>query len=236
MLGLGVGFYKIGGNDFLGGFSSPKDLPGILHWWQHDTGLEEDDESAPENGEDITKWADQVGTEHFIGESNLPTYTSATGTLNFPNSNKFLTIASGTSADITLDGDFAVYVRIKFGQTPNSSDIFFKDTDSSNNFLRANSATVIRAKMSGGSLNFTVPTMGTSAFYNIGVERVSGVGHVYVDGTESSTGGLDASAGDWLIDTLQGSKLDEFSTMIIVKGSSLSTDDRAALQIYLAAI
>ena len=231
MLGLGN---SLTGGDILSGFATPADLPSIAHWWQHDTGLEESDESAPEDGEDVTKWTDQIGVEHFVGTSNLPSYTSATGTLNFE-ANDILTIASGTSADITLDGDFAVYARIKFGQTPNVSDVFYSDTDSSNNFLRANSATVLRAKITSGSLNFTVPTMGTSAFYNIGVERVSGVVHAYLDGTESSTGGI-ANTESWLIDTLKGSKTDEFSSLIIVKGSNLSTDDRAALQTYLAAL
>jgi len=233
---LGLGNSLTGGN-VLGGFATPADLPDIAHWWKHDTGLEESDESAPEDGEEVTKWADQIGSEHFLGAddgSNLPIYTSATGTLNFL-AGSILTIASGTSADITLDGDFAVYARIKFGQTPNVSDVFYSDTDSSNNFLRANSATVLRAKITSGSLNFTVPTMGTSAFYNIGVERVSGVVHAYLDGTESSTGGI-ANTESWLIDTLKGAKLDAFSSMIIVKGSNLSTSDRAALQTYLAAL
>jgi len=232
---LGLGNSLIGGN-VLGEFLTPADLSGIIHWWKHNTGLEESDESAPEDGEYVTKWTDQIGSEHFVGTSTLPTYTSATGTLNF-DANAFLTIASGTSANITLDGDFAVYVRIKFGQTPNTSDVFYKDTDSGNHFLRANSATLLRAKMGGGSLNFTVPTMGTSAFYNIGMERVDDVVHCYLDGTESSTGGLGPGvSADWLIDTLKGSKLDEISTMIIVKGSNLSTSDRAALQTYLAAL
>ena len=230
---LGLGNSLIGGS-VLGGFATPADLPDIAHWWQHDTGLEESDESFPEDGENVTKWTDQIGVEHFVDTDELPTYTSATGTLSF-DANAFLTIASGTSADITLDGDFAVYARIKFGQTPNVSDVFYSDTDSSNNFLRANSATVLRAKITSGSLNFTVGTIGTSAFHNIGIERVSGVVHAYLDGTESSTGGI-ANTENWLIDTLKGCKNDQFSTMIIVKGSNLSTDDRAALQTYLAAL
>jgi len=235
MLGLGNSIIN---GDVSGGFSTPADLPGIIHWWKHNTGIEESDESHPEDGEEVTKWADQIGSEHFLGAedgSNLPAYTSATGTLNFGAAD-FLTIASGVGADITLDGDFAVYVRIKFGQAPSTSDVFYKDSDSSNNFLRVQNATTLRAKVTSNSLNFTVPTMGTSDFYNIGIERVSSVIHAYLDGTESSTGGLTPTLADWKIDTLKGAKLDEFSTMIIVKGSNLSTDDRAALQTYLAAL
>tara|TARA_R110002020_G_scaffold48928_5_gene139731 strand:+ start:1419 stop:2129 length:711 start_codon:yes stop_codon:yes gene_type:complete len=235
---LGLGNSLTGGNVSEVEFVTPADLPGIIHWYKHDTGLEESDTSTPENGEDVTKWADQIGSEHLVGTSNLPTYTSATGTLNFgTNSANVLTITSGTSSDITLDGDFAIYVRIKFAGTPNTTDIFFKDDDSLNNFFRANSATLIRAKITSGSLNWTVPTMGTSAFYNIGIERTGGGNNtrVYLDGTESSTGAL-AVPNDWLIDTLKGGKADEFSTLIIVKGSALSTTHRAALQTYLAAL
>ena len=205
MLGLGVGFYKLAGDSFLGGFSTPADLPGIAHWYQHNTGLEESDESFPEDGEQITKWADQVGTEHFIGESNLPTYTEASGTLNFGGSSKVLTIASGTGSDTT------------------------------NEFFRAQSATVIRAKLSSTSNNWTVGTMGTSAFHNIGIERTGDDVRVYLDGTESSTGAVTAG-NTWSIDTLKGGQADEFSTLIIVKGQALSTGNRAELQTYLAAL
>ena len=235
MLGLGVGFYKLAGDSFLGGFSTPADLPGIAHWYQHNTGLEESDESFPEDGEQVTKWTDQIGTEHFIGESNLPTYTEASGTLNFGGSSKILTIASGTGSDITFDGDFAIYVRVKFASTPNSSDIFLKDTDTTNEFLRAQSATVIRAKLSSTSNNWTVGTMGTSAFHNIGIERTGDDVRVYLDGTESSTGAVTAG-NTWSIDTLKGGQADEFSTLIIVKGQALSTGNRAELQTYLAAL
>ena len=231
MLGLG---HSLTGGNVLGGFATPADLPDIVHWWKHDTGLEESDESVPEDGEYVTKWTDQIGSEHFVGTSNLPTYTSATGTLSFV-ANAFLTIASGTSADITLDGDFAVYTRIKFSSGPDNSDIFFKDADTSNQFLKIQSTTQVRAKINSGALNFTIPTISTGTFYNFGVERVSGVVHTYLDGTESSTGGI-ANTESWLIDTLKGSKTDEFSSLIIVKGSNLSTDDRAALQTYLAAL
>ena len=231
---LGLGNTIIGGS-VLEGFTTPADLPGIAHWWKHNTGLQKSGGAFPSDGEQVVLWEDQIGSENFTGTSNLPAYVAATGTLNFNGASKILTIASGTSADITLDGDFAVYTRIKFGATPSTSDIFFKDDDSANNFFRANSATVMRAKITSGAMNWTVPTMGTSSFYNIGIERVGTDTRVYLDGTESSTGAV-SSSNDWLIDTLKGANGDELSSLIIVKGSALSTANRAALETYLAAL
>jgi hypothetical protein len=203
-------------------------LPNIEHWFKYNTGITFD---SGDNNK-VSQWTDQINTKHWVASADEPVYDAASGALKFNGTAKVMITTDGTSADIELDGDFAVYVRIKFATTPNTADVFFKDTSSSNNFLRANSATVIRAKITSGALNWTVGTMGTSAYHNIGIERSGTAVRVYLDGTESETGAITAS-NTWNIDTLKGGNSDFFKTLIIVKGSALSDVTRPALNTYL---
>jgi hypothetical protein len=204
-------------------------LPSIEHWFKYNTGITH---NAGSPDFKVTQWDDQISSKHWLASADHPVYDSTTGALKFNGASKVMITTDGTTADIELDGNFAVYLRIKFATTPSSSDIFFKDASSSNNFLRANSATVIRAKITSGSLNWTVPTMGTSAYHNIGIERSGSDVRVYLDGTESETGAITAS-NTWNIDTLKGGLDDLFKTLIIVKGEALTADTRPALNTYL---
>jgi len=204
-------------------------LPNIEHWFKHNTGITHNGGSPDWKA---TQWNDQIGTKHWLASANHPVYDGTTGTLKFNGAAKVMITTGGTTSDIELDGDFAVYCRIKFASTPNSTDILFKDSDVTNQFLRVNDATTIRAKMQSSSLDWTVGTMGTSAYYNIGIERSGSNVRVYLDGTESSTGAL-SNSNTWDIDTLKGGASDFFSTMVIVKGAALSSSHRSSLNTYL---
>ena len=99
MLGLGVGFYKLGGDNYPGGWT-PTDLGDkLIHWYQYDTGLTVDAE------DDITQWADQKGRNNLTAEGTSavsPTYDS--GKVFFNANNDILTF--GSSLDLTT---FAIF-------------------------------------------------------------------------------------------------------------------------------
>ena len=204
-------------------------LPNIEHWFKHNEGIQH---NAGSPDYKVTRWDDQISSKHWLASANHPVYDTGSGTLKFNGSSKVMITTDGTSADIELDGDFAVYLRIRFATTPNNTDILFKDASVSNAFFRANSDSVFRAKITSASLDWTVPTMGTSAYYNIGIERSGSDVRLYLDGTESESGAL-TNSNAWQIDTLKGGNSDLFSTLIIVKGSALSADNRSALNTYL---
>jgi len=229
MLGLGASLSS-SGTVLSSGFSTPADLNGIEHWFKHNTGITH---NAGSPDFKVTQWDDQINSKHWLASVNNPLYDPTTGTIYASGGSKVMITTGGTGSDISLDGDFAVYVRIKFVAVNNLLDLFFKDTEQDDHFMRIQNSTTIRAKINSGNMEYTIPTLGTSAFYNIGIERIGTDVNVYVDGTVSSTGAITNSE-TWLIDTLKAGQQDYFSTMIIVKGSGLSTADRASLETYIA--
>jgi hypothetical protein len=232
MLGLGN---TITGGAALAEFT-PADLSGIMHWWRSDVGVEESDESTPEDGEQITKWRDQVGTEHATAASNWPTWDSTESALAFGASG-LLGLPSG---DVSLSGDFSIWVRVKFVGSTND-DKFIIDSSASNMFWRITSGgSKSRLKVAaGGSGNndFTIPTIVLSGsggeYYNIGIERTSGNVRLYVGNTESSTGALSETT-TITFDQIKGSTSDYFKTLIVCN-SALSTNERTNLNTWLDA-
>jgi len=228
MLGLGSSLVTSGApSEF-----TPAALSGIMHWWRSDVGVEESDESAPEDGEQITKWRDQVGTEHATAEENNPTWNSTESALFFGGASKLLTLPSG---DISLSGDFSIWVRVKFVAISNA-DKFIIDSSDGNMFWRITNSTTSRVKTaagSGGNNDYTVSTLGTSSYYNIGIERASGSMKLYVGNTESSTSAI-SNTTEITFDQIKGSTSDYFKTLIVCN-SALSTSERTDLNIWLDA-
>jgi len=231
MLGLGNSLVTSGApSEF-----TPANLSGIMHWWRSDVGVEESDESFPEDGEQITKWRDQVGTEHATAGSDWPTWNSAESALHFGGASKLLELPSG---DVSLSGDFSIWVRVKFTGVSND-DKFIVDSSASNMFWRITSGgTKSRVKTAaGGSGNndFTisaiVPSGSGGGYYNIGIERTSGNVRLYVGNTESSTGALSETA-TITFDRIKGSTSDYFKTLIVCN-SALSTSERTNLNTWL---
>ena len=228
MLGLGNSLVTSGApSEF-----TPTGLSGIMHWWRSDVGVEESDESAPEDGEQIVKWRDQVGTEHATAEENYPTWSSAERALLFGGATKLLALPSG---DVSLSGDFSIWIRVKFVGISNA-DKFIIDSSNGNMFWRITNTTTSRVKTaagSGGNNDYTVSTLGTSSYYNIGKERASGSMKLYVGNTESSTSAI-SNTTEITFDQIKGSTSDYFKTLIVCN-SALSTNERTNLNTWLDA-
>lgn len=210
---------------------TPNLIPNLTHWYKFNTGLEEADESAPEDGEAVVKWADSKGTNHLESDEDTPTFTEADKSIYFDDGDKDMLMTS----DITLDANFAVYMRIKFGTTINANDVLTNKDGVAAQFFRVQNSGAFKAKMGGAALDWTIgATIGTSNYHNIGVERTGTAVRTYLDGTESSTTNV-TSSGNMLINRVKGGLNCYVTQLVIVKGASLSTIERANLQTYLNA-
>ena len=228
---LGLGNSIITGGALEEAFT-PAALTGITHWWRSDVGVEESDESAPEDGEQITKWRDQIGTEHATAGEDWPTWVASEEALTFGGTDKVLVLPSG---DISLSGDFSIWIRVKFVGITNA-DKFIIDSSNGNMFWRITNTTTSRVKVaagSGGNNDFTVSTLGTSAYYNIGIERASGSMRLYLGNTESSTGAI-SNTTTITFDRIKGCLSDYFKTLIVCT-NALSTAERANMNTWLDA-
>ena len=223
MLGLGSSLATSGVTSEF----SPSNISSLIHWYKHSEGIEEADGSFPEDGEQITAWRDQKGSEDV---------TSGEGTFMTWNDTEEALVANGdtkklrTSGDVTLSGRWSMYVRIKFVAV-SSGDVFVQDTDDAGMFFRINSATTVKMKIGGAALAWDGGTINTGQYYNIGVER-NGSNEIraYVDGAEY--GSAVSNSSDFVWDTIKGGFNDFFKTAIICN-SELISGDRAALNTYL---
>jgi len=208
---------------------TPTLLGDLTHWYKYNTTILESDESEAEDEDAVTKWGDSKGTNHLLAEENSPIFVGSDNSLSFDDENKIMS----TTAQITLDGNFAVYIRMKFASPINSNDVLVKDSDSSTQFFRVQNSGAFKAKLGGSALDWTIgATIGTSAYHNIGIERTGTALRTYLDGTESTTTNV-TSSGNMLIDRLKGGLGCFVTQLIIVKGSSLTALERADLNTYL---
>tara|TARA_R110000824_G_scaffold90719_5_gene221335 strand:+ start:4523 stop:5215 length:693 start_codon:yes stop_codon:yes gene_type:complete len=210
---------------------TPASISSLIHWWKHNTGIEEaDGTSPPGDGEDVVVWNDSKGDQHAATSvSNKPTYDATEESVVFGTAtNSLLTLPGG---DVTLT-DFSMYCRVKFVNFTTSDKIIIDSSASSSMFWRVTNTTTSRLKISNQNKNFTVPTMSTGGTYNIGIERNSSNEiRLYVDGIESSTGTL-SSTDAYTFDTIGGCVQDHFKTLIICN-KALTSVERINLNTYL---
>ena len=209
---------------------TPEGLSSAVHFWRADIGVEESDESFPENAEQVTKWRDQVGSEHATASSDYPTYNTSETALNFDGASKQLVLPSG---DVSLSGDFSIWIRIKFASITNA-DKFLIDSSNSSMFWRITNTTTSRLKVAAtaaGNNDFTIPTISTGPNYNLAIQRSSGSVRLYLDGTESSTGALSETA-TVTFDRIKGALGDHFQALLVCN-SALSATERSNMNTWL---
>jgi len=248
MLGLG--------NSLTGGVVieeawTPADLPNLLHWYKYGTGISTFTQSATSSNVLVTQWSDQKGTNHLLDQST-PSDNASDGTGAAYNQSTPKTDGSSIVWDHSADallfttsvalGKFAIYTRISATNTTWNDVIMEGD---SNNFLKIHTGTEIRFKFpTSGRQDFTPPvTLGSGTNYNVGWERnVGGDLFVFVDNAASSLKSGGSGTGNSAITNLLtvtqvGDPLSAQTTHeLIICNDSLSSDDRANLQTYLAAI
>lgn len=107
--------------------------------------------------------------------------------LNFDGSSGYVVLGT----PLTATGDFTWHAWVMFSSVTGNRLFVSNSGDSGACFIGLlNSSSVISVRFSVSILNFTVPTLSTGVWYSVAVVRSSGTVRLYLNGTESSSGGF----------------------------------------------
>ena len=227
-------------NRYAGGAWTPNKLSSLLHWYRNDIDILESDGSRAEDGDDITQWSDQKGTNHLTAPNNFYQFDGNSGGVSSEDSsNDKLHFTN----QINFSGQFSMYIKVKFSTfSSGATDLFFYDKDtSSEDFFRVQSTSELRGKINNSlKIGFST-TVETGTYFNIGIER-DGTNRVssFLNGaqqTQITTSGYETGvvSGTLDIDAV-GGNLDGIIKEIVIVNAALSTSDRTKLNNYLTAI
>ena len=217
MLGLGVGFYKLAGNDYPGGEFAPDQIENLSLWLKFNTDITGTDgegaaissQTSPyPDGGFISQWNDQSGNNNHAVQTNAadkPLFEAdESGALFFASQggeNKFmnLTKPDGTTGNIQIDANTNFTIIVRFKATNFTSKVLLGSN--SNEFFRLNNNRTFRIKIGSASTDKetfqeTAGTiMETDTYYTAMLVRSNGDGtmKVYVRGGAYTT----ASGKDW---------------------------------------
>jgi len=216
----------------------PSNLSNLQAWFKNDTDILEGASDPVEDNDNVVQWSDQSGNNnHLTAPNNYFIYDAASGGVESEDTdNDKLHLAS----QLTFDGEFSMYMRIKFSTfSGGATDLFFYDKDSSSeDFFRIQNTSEIRGKINNSAKIGFSTTIETGTYYNIGVERASDNRvSVFLDNTgltQITTSGYEAGAvsGNLDIDAIGGS-LDGIIKEVVITSGALSASDRTNLQAYL---
>ena len=243
MLGLGVGFYKLSGNDYPHGRWTPKEIPSLIHWYSKGIG-----QTSREGDENVNcqVWRDQKGSNHLQADASddaiAPTLNED-GTITFDAAGDIMQFDSAIGL-----GTFSVYVRLSYSDAI-SADYLFEKFNSAQDFFQLSTEAVVKVKINNnGRHDYAIvpvfPEDGTP--FNVGLERedthatTNDIVRVYHGGTSMTQSGN----GDGLEPITElfeiGSigKPAQTSTWheIVICSDALSTADRVLLNTYLDSI
>jgi hypothetical protein len=126
---------------------SPGQEASLVAWYQYQTGI-------TLNGSDVSEWEDYMGLHpmYQLTAINQPAYSS--GTLTFDSADtQFLQ----TVAQITLAGDFTIGFRV---EPFTFQGAVLGDNTISGEFIRFNTATIIRITINSVNLEFAITSAG----------------------------------------------------------------------------
>jgi len=225
---------------------TPEKLSSLLHWYKCDTGISTYAHSTSGN-RIVTEWQDQKGTNHLI-DTATPADTAGYNTAHprYDTSTKEVVFDhGGDQLDLTEHlslGTFAIFVRIEFDDTT-FGDFLFED-EAGNNFLKVQTATELRVKISGNRHDFAIDgELEQDTRYVIGYQRedtaltADDIISCYVNNTAVTQSG----SGDGtqaITDTLDLEKVGDPSNQtrikeIVICNNALSGADRTSLFNYL---
>jgi len=236
-LGLGLNI-KTTGSEF-----TPANISSLIHWYKSNEGISTFLVAGAGNYI-VTEWQDAKGSNHLVDTmepANTSAYNIAHPKLD---SGKVVFDHGGDQLDFTTDlslGTFAIYIRASFANSVGSHQVF-EDT---NNFVKIQSSTEARFKMSGNRHDFTLPiTLEADTTYNIGWEREDTGSttddrmQIYVNNAEGSfkSGGT-GDGTQAITDTLDLKKIGDPAnamhvTEIVICNDALSASDRTKLNTY----
>jgi|TARA_R110001583_G_scaffold33699_1_gene113760 hypothetical protein len=133
VLGLGVGFYGVGGKTYPGGGWLPTDESSLEAWYKFG--------GPTKNPVDV--WPDESGNDHHMLQStsgNQP--SNSAGVITFDGSDHLESVT-----DITLTDSLTVGIKLN---TSDPTNAFLGDNDSNNNFYKQLDADTFRFRNTAG--------------------------------------------------------------------------------------
>tara|TARA_R100000458_G_C8249741_1_gene226942 strand:- start:316 stop:1026 length:711 start_codon:yes stop_codon:yes gene_type:complete len=236
MLGLGVGFYRLGGNDYIGSTWLPSEIGSLIHWYQFNTGITTTVISS--TGKQIQSWDDQKGSNNLA-----PIDLDDGGSVDVDESPKLDDDGSvlfnqaddnlGFSSQLRL-GAFSIYARVS---SSNFNDIFMESSDESE-FIKLHSTTEIRVQPGGSRKDITVSGLSTNTKFTFGIER-DGEGQFYafINGTGQDTEGITEDTSNTLNLNRIGTPLQQMNIYeILIFSDVLTSANRTLVNAYLDAL
>ena len=236
MLGLGVGFYKLAGNQYPIGGWLPSEIGDLIHWYQYNTGITTTVISS--TGKQIQSWDDQKGSNDLS-----PVDLDSGGSVDVDESPKLDDDGSvlfnqaddnlGFSSQLRL-GAFSIYARVS---SSNFNDIFMESSDESE-FIKLHSTTEIRVQPGGSRKDITVSGLSTNTKFTFGIERdAEGQFSVFINGTGQDTEGITEDTSNTLNLNRIGTPLQQMNIYeILIFSDVLTSANRTLVNAYLDAL
>lgn len=236
MLGLGVGFYKLAGNDYPFGEWNPLLLEDKLaNWYQFNTGISTT--TVGESTNQITRWSDQKGDNSLAPTANDNTAVmpklESDGTVFFNGSGDTLEFNSDLSF-----GKFSIYIKMNFkSDSAVSNDDLFEHA-SSGDFLKLANPTQARIKI-GTRHDFTIGEIIEGTPFVIGFERAAdGSLAVYKDnvaGTAADGDSLNVAISTTIdLDRIGKPVNNSYWSEIVICNDIITASERDNLYAYLS--
>ena len=228
---------------------TPNDISSLIHWYKYDTDISTFFVAGAGNHV-VTEWSDQKGSNHLI-DTTTPANTSAYNTAHPKQDQTTKEVVFDHGAD-QLDftshlslGTFSFYMRVAVDDT-SFGDFLFED-EAGQNFLKIQSSTEARMKISGARHDFAIgEALEADTPYVIGYERDDTAAttddrlSIIINGTSLTQSGT-GDGTEVITNTLDIEKIGDPANTIRIKeivicNNSLSPDDRNALIDYLTAL
>lgn len=184
MLGLGIGFYGVGGDMDLKGSWLPTDEGSLQAWYKFGT--------PTKNPVDV--WPDSSGNGHHMLQStggNQP--SNSAGVITFDGSDHL-----ESATDITLTDSLTVGIKLN---TSDPTNVIIGDNDNNNNFYKQLNSTTFRFREVGGSADVNLD--GGNSFgddYLVITRDGSNAFKIWFNGVEQSD--TDTRGGDSIINAI----------------------------------
>jgi len=235
MLGLGVGFYKLAGNDYPGGWAPTELGDKLVAWYQYNTGITTT--NVGDTTTAITAWADQSGNGNNLTPSAtndldvMPTH-HADGSVFFQQSGDTLEFGTG----LTL-GKFAVYCRVKCS---NFNDVLLEKSNDAE-FIKFHSTTEFRIQpVSGTRHEMAIPGgagLANATKFTAGFERAAnGDFLASANGSSSTTSANTAISTTIDLDRVGAPAQTMNIYELIICNDGLSSSERSDINSYLNGI
>ena len=236
MLGLGVGFYKLAGNDYPFGEWNPLLLEDKLaNWYQFNTGISTT--TVGESTNQITRWSDQKGDN-----SLTPTATDNTAVMpKLESDGTVFFNGSGDTLEFNSDlsfGKFSIYIKMNFkSDSAVSNDDLFEHA-SSGDFLKLANPTQARIKI-GTRHDFTIGEIIEGTPFVLGFERAAdGSLAVYKDnvaGTAADGDSLNVAISTTIdLDRIGKPVNNSYWSEIVICNDIITASERDNLYAYLS--